>query len=131
MGSGCHSSTHVPTGRHNLTLAMKWTQPQAALSMVSSCWSRTLVLGREKLPLRKLWRTSLSETFRISGCLWRSAVNWDREGEVVVPCASQPPVLPTDTDGTQRSSWGRGDSVPHAQGTSLVLARAGWAPRST
>lgn len=47
---------------------MNWIQPQAALSMVSSCWRSVLVLERDKLLSMKLWNRVLSETFRTSGC---------------------------------------------------------------
>lgn len=66
-----------------ITLDMKCVHPHAALSMVSSCCSKVLVLRAVKLELRMRWRSSLSEAFKSSGCFCRSLVNCDKLNQTV------------------------------------------------
>lgn len=63
----------------NETFDMNWIQPQAALSMVSSCSSRVLMFGSVKFSCIRLSNSSLSEVFSNSGCLRSSEVNYGDE----------------------------------------------------
>jgi hypothetical protein len=55
------------------TLDMNWIQPQAALSIVSSCCRRAVPLGNEKLSWRRAGGSSSSDRFSASGCSRSSA----------------------------------------------------------
>lgn len=57
----------------HLTLDMNWIQPQAALSMVSSCCRRAMPLGSEKLSCLRAGGSSSSDRFSASGCSRSSA----------------------------------------------------------
>jgi len=45
--------------------------------MVCNCSRRVVVFGRVKFSSSRLFISSLSETFNSSGCLFRSAINYD------------------------------------------------------
>ena len=65
-------------GAHPPTLDMNWIQPQAALSMVSSCCRRTEPLGSEKLSWRRAGGSSSGDRLSASGCCRSSATYWGR-----------------------------------------------------
>ena len=88
--------TRRARGAHPPTLDMNWIQPQAALSMVSSCCRRTEPLGSEKLSWRRAGGSSSGDRLSASGCCRSSATYWGRGRPV------------------QRVAWaGQGGSLPH------------------